>query len=248
MLSHTPRMLIIASLLLPGLALAGPGWEVTSFATTPRDAPRLMAAVNDWMAGPGKTYPGRVILQSHEADGGDPATHSIIVAFDSVAAHEAFGQQVQTDEAMQLKWMDLLDVFTASATQHQTIRGSFVKSWGEVNDTDSVWVVHYLTASDAAAVVAAMERWMNSPTGKQAPTQVHLSSIVAGGIGSPSHVVSVGYASQAEMESWGATLTGNADFSRFMDEIGEVSDYHGANLMVSMASWGGMPLAEVVGR
>lgn len=147
-------LVVFATLLIPRLAQAGPGWELTSFTTAPRDAPKLVAAVNTWMAGPGKTYPGRIVLQAHEADGSDPATHSIVALFDSVA----------------------------------------------------------------------------------------------GGVGSASHIVSVGYASQAEMESWSKTLAGNADFARFMSEIRAASDYHGANMVGNVASWGSMPMAEVVGR
>lgn len=228
-------------LLFSGLAHAGPGWDVTSFATTPGNAPKLVAAIDEWMAAGGKDYPGQVTLNVNEADGNDPATHTIIATFPSVAAMEAYNKKVQSSEKMTAEWAKLMEVFSNNVTPVQTSRGSFVKSWGEVDPADSVWMHHMITATDPAAVVAAFDRWMNSPTGKQSPAQVHLSSVVAGGMGSPSHIVSIGYASQAEAESWQESLSGNADYQTFLGEVQQVSEYHGANLALRVKTWGDPP-------
>src|SRR6056297_2413744 len=67
---------------------AAPGWEVTSFAASPQDAPKIVAAMDAFMAGSGKDYPGQVTLLINEADGSDPATHTILQTYPSVAANE----------------------------------------------------------------------------------------------------------------------------------------------------------------
>jgi hypothetical protein len=224
-----------------GLAHAGPGWDVTSFATSPANAPKLVAAIDAWMAAGGKEYPGQVTLNFNEADGNDPATHTIIATFPSVAAMEAYNNKVQSNEKMSAEWAKLMKVFSDNVTPVQTTRGNFVKNWGEIDPADSVWMHHMVTASDAAAVVAAFDRWMNSPTGKKSPAQVHLSNVVAGGMGSPSHVVSIGYASQAEAETWQESLAGNQDYQTFLAAVGQVSEYHGANLAIRVKTWGNPP-------
>ena len=90
--------LYLALSLMTGLAHGGPGWDVTSFAASPQNAPKLVAAIDAWMAGAGGSYPGQVALYANEADGSDPATHTIIATFPSAAANEAYGRQIQEDE------------------------------------------------------------------------------------------------------------------------------------------------------
>ena len=90
------------------LAHAGPGWDVTSFSTTPQNAPKLVAAMDEWMAAGGKDYPGTVVLSVNEADGNDPATHTILVNFASVAENEAFGQKIQSNEKLTAAWNKLM--------------------------------------------------------------------------------------------------------------------------------------------
>lgn len=240
--------LCLAFSLLTGLAHGGPGWDVTSFAASPQNAPKLVAAIDEWMAGAGGSYPGQVALYANEADGNDPATHTIIATFPSVAANEAYGRQIQGDEKMSAEWAKLMGVFSTSTTVVQTTRGTFVKSWGEADPADSVWMHHMITVSDPGAVVAAFDRWMNSATGKRTPGQVHLSGVVAGGLGSPSHIVSIGYASQAEAERWQEELAGNQDYATFLEAVQQVSEYHGANLAVRVKAWGTSPIAQTASR
>lgn len=236
-----PVLALFCTLWFSGLAHAGPGWDVTSFATSPANAPKLVAAIDEWMAAGGKDYPGQVTLNFNEADGNDPATHTIIATFPSVAEMEAYNQKVQSDEQLTAQWGKLMKVFTDNVTPVQTTRGSFVKNWGEIDPADSVWMHHMLSTTDAAAVVSAFDRWMNSATGKKSPAQVHLSSVVAGGMGAPTHVVSVGFASQAEAEQWQESLAGNADYQTFLESVQEVAEYHGANLAIRVKTWGNPP-------
>jgi len=238
---------LLISLFFSGLAHAAPGWDVTSFATSPSNAPKLVAAIDEWMDASGAEYPGQVTLNFNEADGSDPATHTIIATFPSVATAEAYTQKVQTNEKMAAGWAKLMSVFEAHTTPVQTTRGTFIRNWGEIDPADSVWMHHMVTATDASAVVAALDRWMNSATGRKAPGQVHLSSVAAGGMGAPSHIVSIGYASQAEAETWQDSLSGNKDYQTFLTEISKATEYHGANLAIRVKSWG-TPPAQTASR
>ncbi|MEQ8858884.1 MAG: hypothetical protein RIC56_09570 [Pseudomonadales bacterium] len=230
------------------LAHAGPGWDVTSFSTAPQNAPKLVAAIDEWMAAGGSQFPGQVTLYANEADGDDPATHTIVATFPSVAANEAFSQKVQNDEKLTAQWAKLIGVFSANTTVVETTRGSFVRSWGDVDTGDSAWIHHFVTVSDPAGMVAAMDQWMNSATGKKAPGQLHLSSVVAGGMGSPSHIVSIGYANQAEMETWNDSLAGNAEFAAYIAKLQSMSEYHGANMAIRVKTWGNDPVAATASR
>ncbi len=242
-----PLYALFALCLASTLAHAGPGWDVTSFSTTPQNAPKLVAAMDEWMAAGGKDYPGTVVLSVNEADGNDPATHTILVNFGSVAENEAFGQKIQSNEKLSAAWNKLMNVFASTVTVVQTTRGSLLRSWGDVDPSDTVWMHHFVTANNAAAVVGALDRWANSAKGKTMPGQMHLSSVIAGGIGSPSHIISIGYASQAEMETWGDSLAGNPDFAAFMAAIQPATEYHGANLSVEVKTWG-TPPAQTASR
>lgn len=238
---HTSTLIVAA--LLSTLAHAGPGWDVATFSVGPLDAPKVVAALDEWYAGAGKGYPGQLTLLFNEADGTDPATHTVLTTYPSVAADEAFGQSIQSDPKKMADWTKLLSTVSAIATPVQRSRGAFLRSWGDVDPTDTVWVHHFITANDAPAVVAAIDKWMNSATGKKSPGQLHLSSVLAGGVGSASHIVSVGNASQAEAEKWRDSLAGNSDFAAFMTAMNAAADYHGANLAIEVKSWGEPPQA-----
>jgi len=181
-------------------AHAGPGWTVLTFSVAPLDAPKMVAAIDKWYAAGGKDYPGQVTLLFNEADGTDPATYTILQTYPSVAAQETFGAAVQSDEKLSAAWAELLGAMATIATPVQRARGTFLGNWGDIDPADTVWMHHFITASDAPGVFAVIERWMNSPTGQKAPGQLHLSAAVAGGIGSASHILSIGNASQADAD------------------------------------------------
>lgn len=229
--------------LLSATSHAGPGWDVASFSVAPPDAPKVVAAIDEFFASSGKEYPGEVTLLFNEADGSDPATHTILQTYPSVAAEEAFGNRVQSDQKMAADWAKLLTAISTVATPVQRTRGAFVANWGDIDPDDTVWTHFFLSTADAAAVLTAVDRWMNSSTGKNATGQVHLSAIVAGGIGSPTHILSFGTASQAEAEQWRESLVGDSNYDAFMVAMRAVAESHGANLLLELKSWGNPPAA-----
>ncbi len=239
------RVLMLPLLLLPTLALAGPGWQATTLSVNAGKAGEVVAAFDKLLNSKiGKESKGRVTLQANVADGEDPATHTVVVYYRSAAEREPYAQKMGASK----EWAEFMDTMADLGTQVGTYRGTQIKSWGEVVNTDVVWVDYFFSVSDPARMVAVMDHFMNSPTGKNSPGQVHLAAINMGGMDGPSHVVSVGFASEAEMESWSDTLQGNADWQAQLQALSTVSEYRGANLLRDVKSWGQASLKDVTSR
>ena len=217
-------------------------WSVISFATTPQNAPQVLAAGDKLMSSAaGKTFPGQLILQTHIADGDNPSTHSWIPIYESAAEREAFVQKLQADPA----WATFLATVTKLTQPVSTVMYQTIKSWGDVQDSDTVWMTHAFDVSDPAAFLAALEKFRASPTGQSFEGQVHVSAVVAGGISPVSHVISVGYASEAEMEAWANTRTPSKDWAAYIDASQAVAEYLGGSLGRNLKTWGPAPLSDL---
>lgn len=224
-------------------ATAAPSWSVISFATTQQNIPQILAATDKLMStATGKEFPGKLLLQAHVADGADPATHSFVRIYKTAAAREAFVQKLQADPA----WNDFLEVFAKLTQPVSQVLHRTVKSWGEIVDIDPVWVSHYFSVSDPAAFLAAFDELMASPTGKKFPGQVYLSGVSAGGITPVTHVVSVGYASEAEREAWVETRSTSADWAVYVEATNASGQLLGTSLFRNLKSWGPAALSDIV--
>jgi hypothetical protein len=224
-------------------AAAAPSWSVISFATRQQDIPRILAAAEELMStATGKEFPGRLLLQAHVADGADPATHSFVPIFETAAQREAFVQKLRADPA----WKDFLEVFTELTQPVSQVLYRRLKSWGDIADSDPVWVSHAFDVSDPAAFLAAFDAVLASPTGKKFPGQVHLSRVSAGGITPVTHVVSVGYASEAEREAWLQTRSGSTAWAAYVEATNASSRSLGTSLFRNLESWGPATLRDIV--
>lgn len=237
--------LLAAGLLLAQAAGAEPGWQMFSLQTTPANAPKVAAALEELMASPvGQQHPGRLLLHVVMAGGASPVTHNIISLHPSSAAREAWVAKLQEDAA----WAKFQTAYGKLAQPVSTIRYATLASYGDVQDTDAVWMAHAFDVEDPEAFAAAIDRFMKSETGKKFPGQVHLSQVVAAGMSPQSHSITVGYASEAEMEEWQSALRGNADWRNYLVASRAASDYLGANLVREIAAWGGKSLAELTAQ
>jgi len=224
-------------------AAAAPSWSVISFATRQQDIPRILAATDELMStATGKEFPGKLLLQAHVADGANPATHSFVPIYKTAAQREAFVHKLRADPA----WKDFLEVFTELTQPVSQVLYRKVESWGDIADTDPVWVSHAFVVSDPAAFLAAFDELMASPTGKKFPGQVHLSGVSAGGITPVTHVVSVGYASEAEREAWIQTRSGSAAWATYIEATKASSRLLGTSLFRNLESWGSTTLSDIV--
>lgn len=227
-------MLVLTSLSFS--SLAQPGLHATGVVINPMDQAKVIAAFQVWMDGYGKKSKNRILLQSHVADGANPATHSFVAMFSSVAENEEFSNMVQ-EEGME-EWMAFLEKVTPVSSVVSSSRSTVIRSYGDISDDNDVWIVHALTAGNAPSVVQAMDAWMNSPTGKKFPGELHLMGTVAGGIGAPSHLVAIGFESQAQMAEWNEVAAPSADLGRLLSSLNALTEYHGANMLMTIGAWG----------
>ena len=237
--------LIAAGLLLFSQVATAASWSVISFKTTPQSAPKVLAAADRLLSSAaGKEFAGKLLLQQHLADGNNPATHSFVPIYKTAAEREAFVAKLQVAPA----WGEFLAVITKETQPVSTVWLKTIKSWGEVVDTDHVWEAHAFSVSDSVAFLAAIDKFIGSETGKKFPGQVYLSAVVAGGLSPVTHVVSVGFASEAEMDAWDDIRNPSPDWVTFSEEARKVSQYLGTNLARDLKSWGPATLKDLTAR
>ena len=218
------------------------GWQANGMVVNGANAPRVVAAMDALFdSRVTRNAPVRVVLRMNLADGNAPDTHTFVIMFDSAAKREAWTNKLYDDAA----WAAFMQTMSeASESQGTTMRGVLLYSSGDVNDTDEVWVNHYLTVEEPAVLLNAMRAYNATDAGKASPGQVHLSAVVAGGTAGPSHIVSVGYASEAEWEAEMARDRGPA-WQNLMDTMGAVSEYHGATMQRDIKAWGDVSVSDI---
>lgn len=223
-------------------AAAGPMWESFAMQVKPQDAGKIVAATDKFMnSKEGKAFGGKVILMASIANGADPTTHSYIVLNESAAAAEEWMLATYESKA----WQDFMGEVASNSQPVSDSRFRVMKNWGTPNDANNVWQGHMLTVSDAAAAVAAMDKWFASDKGKQFPGEAYLSAPIAAGMTDMTHLVSVGFESEAAMEAWAESLQGNPDYTTFISEISAASEYMGATLSREVKEWGA-PMDDVL--
>jgi len=242
------RLLMFAAMsFLAPLAAAGPGSLVTSLNVVPQNVPKLVAAFDTFMATPiGKTAKGRTLLMGNISNGADPATVTFVALYHSLAEYEAF---VNASNASPAAWNQFLDAAVPLGSVVMTSRNQNIKSWGDVNDTDTVWESFYFTVSDYPAFVAALDAFNTSAAGKRFPGQGHLLAIGDAGAapGTPDFAIAVGYASLAELESYGDSLANDPDWAKYLAASGKASTFLGSDLARTIRAWGPATLKSVSG-
>jgi len=234
---------LIGAVLTSQTAAAEPVWSTISFATTPSNASQVVAAADKLMSSEiGKTFPGKLLLQVNAADGANPATHTFVPIYRTAAEREKFAQSLQGNAA----WTEFQAALERTSQPGGTVMNQVLKHWGDINDTDHVWMVYAFDVSDPAAFLAAVDTFMASTTGQKSPGQVYLSAVVAGGISPVTHVISVGYDSEAEMAAWHAVRNASADWAAYQKASRPTSEFLGASLARDLKSWGPATLPQLV--
>ncbi len=217
-------------------------WAMLNVTVEAKDAPRVLAAADKLMSSKvGKEFPGKLLLQTIVANGADPATHAFVPIYKTVAEREAYLQKLQADAA----WTEFLNTTSSISQPASQVMYRTVKSWGDRAESDHVWMAHAFAVSDPAAFLAALDGLMASPTGTGFPGQVYLSEVVAGGLSPVTHVISVGYANEAEMEGWTATRDASADWTSYLSASRKAAGYLGATMSRDIKSWGPLTLKDL---
>jgi hypothetical protein len=180
-------------------------------------------------------------LLSSLADGENQATHSFVTLNKSAAAGEAFSQKLIVDPA----WAQFQGALAKLGSVTSTARYRIMKSWGDISDQDVVWLSVAFTVTDQSAFLEARDRYTASETGKKFPGQGHLSAVVAAGASPVTHVITIGYASEAEMESWGSLNRASADWQAYLDASRGSAEVVGLTLSRVVKSWGPATMKDV---
>ena len=235
--------MVTVLLLTSRAAFAGPSWSLISFATTPQNAPKVLAAADKLLASPvGKEFPGKLFLQAALADGNDPATHAFVPVYKIAAEREAFTQKLQASPA----WNEFMAVMVKESQPVSTVWWKVVKSWGDLAETDHVWEAHMFKVTDPGAFLAAVEKFVASETGKKFPGQVYVSEAVAAGMAPVTHMISVGFASEAELDAWNTLRNATADWAAYLGEARKAGDYLGTNLARDLKVWGPATFKDLI--
>ena len=223
-----------------------PTWSTFAITARASQAPAVVAGADKFMASEiGQTFKGRLLLMGNTIDGNNPATHSFVVLNHNTAQAEAWSQSLPGKPA----WAAFQNTMEKNTQPVGSVRYRVLKSWSDVNNTDGVWMTHAFNVSDAAKFVAAIDKLMASALGQKFPGQVHLSATVAGGGGpggTVSHVITVGYASEAEMAQWLAMRDGSPDWAAYQEASGPASNYLGGALSRQVKAWGPATLPDIV--
>jgi hypothetical protein len=115
----------------------------------------------------------------------------------------------------------------------------FVKSWGKESDKDVFWEIYAYSVTDANAFSGALDTFLATEAGKGFPGQVRLSTVAASGLSQVTHLLSVGYESEAESEGWGDPMANNPDFASYQEASRRVSTPAGAFMIRTIQTWGG---------
>lgn len=236
---------VLLGLVVSVAAGAAPTFTVLSFRVDPQDASKVVEAADALMGSEtGQEFPGRLLLQQSVANGASPATHSFVPIYRSLAQQAEFVEKLQADPA----WATFQETMARIAQPVAEVIYRFERSEGAVVDEDRVWAVHAFDVNDPAAFLTAFDTLMASETGKAFPGQVHVASVVAGGATPVSHVVTVGYASVAEMETWVEGLEGNADWEGYVEASRRVSEYLGSTISNTAKAWGEASLSDLTAQ
>jgi hypothetical protein len=241
--AHACALLAGVGLLASQAALAGPGYSVTGYVTSPANAPQVLAAYKKLNDAPiMKDRKSRGMLMANVVDGANPATHSFVVTYPSMADAEAFSAKLYADPA----WSEFLTTLSSLGAPAGTMRLRTLRSWGDISDSDVVWANFSFRVTNPAAFLAATERFLATSTGKSIPGQTHLAAIAAGGEGA-THVIVAGWASEAEAEAWNDKNANNPEWLAYLAELDLSSEFLGTNISRTLAA-AGATLKSTVGQ
>jgi hypothetical protein len=227
-------VLLVASLLLVStVATAGSNWQTFTFSAEPANLPKVVAAFEKLMGSAGPGDKGTVSLMANIAGGGN--SHTFISSFDTRAAREAWTQSLVASPA----WGEFTMATSGLIDRGETSRMNLLKSWGKESDKDVFWEIYAFAVTDSDAFSKALDDLLDSDTGEDFPGQVYLSAVAASGISQATHLISAGFESEAEAETWNTTMTASKDWTSYQEASGQVSDYAGAYMIRTMQTWGG---------
>tara|TARA_B100000902_G_scaffold272350_1_gene258300 strand:+ start:664 stop:1407 length:744 start_codon:yes stop_codon:yes gene_type:complete len=215
------NLLISLLFLTSGYIFSNPVWvEYYIQVDSPKAAGKIVQATDNLMSSDyvKKNFKGSLHLNTWIANGDDDSTHVFAVLQPSMTEHYSYMQNLQQSKSGQ----DFFDTLRANSVNTSERINSFIETYGTPTNDDIYWILHEFSAqpSDLERIVRAHQK-MNEGIKDDFPGQFGLSS-VAYGSGDVTHILTVGYSSIAELESWEDQVATNKpvqDFLKIMDKM-----------------------------
>lgn len=198
-------------------------------ANSSESAAKIVAATDEFMASDfaKKNFKGSLHLNAYMANGDSKATHFFAVLQPSLTEHTRWMAASRASKEGQ-KFFSVL----ANNSDNVSDRlNSFVQTYGTPSNKDTVWIIHEFNASpsNVEKVIKAFER-VDSDTEGQFPGQFGLSA-VAFGADEVTHLLTVGYESIAELESWEDQIATNKGVLRFQKTMDGIVEWKASKLL-----------------
>ena len=177
--------------------------------------------------------PVTVYLSAVNFNGQSRATHAFSVLHASRTDMANYWMNIQQTP----EWLAWNAANANLATPVSDFAATIVKGWGEASNSDTRWVTMYLNVSDPAALLSAFDKAMGSVTGKKFPGQMWLSQIEFGHDrpgGIATHVLTAGYESTAERESWMDRLNDSKEGKAMWASLRKSSEIVGSDYHVTL--------------
>lgn len=211
---------------------AGQIWTQYDFKVdTQESAAKIVAASDELMASEfaKSNFKGSSHLDFYLANGSNTATHSFALLQPSMAAHQEWMTSLQNSPEGQ-KFFTVMNENSTPITERIN---SFLQSYGTASNDDVVWLIHQLNVkpSKVKALTRAFEK-VDQNTKGDFPGQFGLSA-VAFGQEDVTHLLTVGYSSIEEMESWEDQLGSNKAINNFWKTFDNLGEWKGNDLLIN---------------
>ena len=233
---------MIVLLAMTGFARAQAVWVDYAWSVEPAKENRFFAAVDKFTnSDVFKTFEGRMLINSHAANGSAPQNFSFAVVYKDLATWEA----TQANLNGTADWDRFRKALAANGTLVSETVYTHVAGWGEINNERFSWEGAAAAVSDPQNYVARLTRLMNSNLMQDFPGSLDVWRVTAGGTPGVNHIVVFGADSWSELENYRAKLGKNADFRAAIAGMAKVRTLLGAIWTTTAASYGPLDLNSV---
>ena len=177
--------------------------------------------------------PVTIYFSAVNFNGQSRATHSFSVLHASRTDMANYWLNIQQTP----EWIAMSATQANLASPVSDFAATIVKGWGEASSSDTRWVTMYLNVSDPAALLSAFDKAMGSSTGKKFPGQMWLSQIEFGHDrpgGIATHVLTAGYESTAERESWMDRMNDSKEGKAMWASVRKTSEIVGSDYHITL--------------
>mgnify|MGYP001179907304 CR=1 FL=1 len=225
------NILITLLVISSGIVLANPMWTQYEIKVdNPESGANIIAATDEFMASnfAKENFKGSLHLNSYIANGESDATHFFAVLQPSLDAHMQWINTSSQSEAGQ----KFFSVLRANSTPVSEQFNSFIQTYGTPSNEDVVWIIHeFFTQPSNVEEVLKHTSVLDKEIKGNFPGQFGISAVSFGGGAEVSHLLTVGYSSISELESWEDQVATNKALQKYFNKTDKIIDWKGSKLL-----------------